>query len=163
MKKTRIFVATALLIVASTGMAMADDDIGCGLGTNLWEGRSELIFKVLGATTNGTFGNQTFGITSGTLGCKQEGVITVDARLRMFAGANLDNLARDMARGEGETLDAFAHLMKISEADKSHFFRFTQAHFADIFASDAVTAGEMLASLQTLMGRDEKLSAYVVS
>ena len=72
-------------------------DIGCGLGTQLWAGNEGLVPKVLGATTNGTFGNQTFGITTGTLGCSQEGVITADARLRMFAGANLDNLARDMA------------------------------------------------------------------
>jgi hypothetical protein len=159
MRKSTIFVAMALLLVAPA--AMADDDIGCGLGTQVWAGKSGLPFKVLGATTNGTFGNQTFGITTGTLGCESGGVITADARLRMFAGANLDNLARDMARGDGETLEAFAHLMNITEADQAHFFRFTQSHFGDIFAGDRVTAGDMLTSLQGLMAEDAKLAPYV--
>ena len=161
MRRSTILAAAALLFVAPA--AMADDDIGCGLGTEIWAGNSGLVPKVLGATTNGTFGNQTFGITTGTLGCESGGVITADARLRMFAGANLDNLARDMARGDGETLDAFAHLMSIDEADRQHFFRFTQSHFGDIFSGDAVTAADMLSSLQRLMAADAKLSSYVTT
>jgi hypothetical protein len=161
MKRAMILVAVALLFAAPA--AMADDDIGCGLGTQVWAGKSGVPFKALGATTNGTFGNQTFGITSGTLGCQQGGVITADARLRMFAGANLDNLARDMARGEGETLEAFAHLMSIKDADQAHFYRFAQSHFADIFAGDAVTAGDMLTSLERLMAQDAKLAGYVAA
>jgi hypothetical protein len=157
MKKIMI---AALVIAASAGMAQADNDIGCGLGTNLWKGESGLVPKVLGATTNGTFGNQTFGITTGTLGCSSEGVITADARLRMFAGANLDNLARDMAHGQGETLDAFASLMKVSETDKPAFFTFTKSHFTALFADDDVTAGEMIAQLNRLLATDPSLAAY---
>ena len=52
MKRTTIAVAVALLCASAP--AMADDDIGCGLGTQLWEGESGLVFKVIGATTNGT-------------------------------------------------------------------------------------------------------------
>lgn len=159
--KTKGIVLAAVLVFATVAPAMADKDIGCGLGTQLMAGQSGTLFKVLGATTNGTFGNQTFGITSGTLGCHQGGVVTADARLQMFAGANMDNLARDMAKGEGETLDAFAHLMSISDADKEHFFRFTQAHFGDLFARETTTAGDMLASLKSLMATDRTLSAYV--
>jgi len=160
MKAMRIVLA-AVLLMATVAPAMADKDIGCGLGTQLMAGQKGTLFKVLGATTNGTFGNQTFGITSGTLGCQQGGVVTADARLQMFAGANMDNLARDMARGDGETLDAFAHLMKISDTDRGHFFQFTQKHFADLFASDTTTAGEMLGNLKGLMARDQTLPAYV--
>ena len=159
MKKT--WMIAAALVLATAAGAHADDDIGCGLGTQLWEGEEGLVFKVIGATTNGTFGNQTFGITTGTLGCKQSGVITADARVQMFARANIDALARDMARGNGETLDSFAHLMSIPDQDKAHFFRFTQAHFADIFAGENVTAGDMIGSLNSLMKQDATLSAYV--
>ena len=159
----KIVLVTAIVIAASAGLAQADDDIGCGLGTNLWKGESGLVPKVLGATTNGTFGNQTFGITTGTLGCSSEGVITADARLRMFAGANLDNLARDMAHGQGETLDAFATLMKVSDSDKPVFFAFTRSHFTALFADDDVTAGEMLAQLDKLLASDPTLSSYARS
>lgn len=159
----KIVLAAVIVVAATAGLAAADDDIGCGLGTQLWEGEKGLVPKVLGATTNGTFGNQTFGITTGTLGCSQEGVITADARLRMFAGANLDNLARDMAQGHGETLDAFARLMNVQEADKADFFRFTRAHFPELFADDDATAGEMLASLNRLLAQDPTLSVYAQS
>jgi len=90
--KTERMVLAVVLVLATVAPAMADKDIGCGLGTQLWAGKEGLVFKVLGATTNGTLGNQTFGITSGTLGCHQGGVVTADARLQMFAGANMDNL-----------------------------------------------------------------------
>ena len=156
-------VLAAVMVAATAGFAAADDDIGCGLGTKVWEGEKGIVPKVLGATTNGTFGNQTFGITFGTLGCSSEGVITADARLRMFAGANLDNLARDMAQGQGETLDAFAQLMNVQDADKPAFFRFTKAHFGELFADDDATAGEMIASLQRLLAQDPTLSVYAQS
>ena len=156
-------VLAAVLVAATAGFAAADDDIGCGLGTQLWEGEKGLVPKVLGATTNGTFGNQTFGITTGTLGCSSEGVITADARLRMFAGANLDNLARDMAQGQGETLDAFARLMNVQETDKPEFFQFTKSHFGELFADSDATAGEMIASLNRLLKQDPTLSVYAQS
>jgi hypothetical protein len=158
----KIVLAT-VLVAATAGYAAADSDIGCGLGTQLWEGEKGLVPKVLGATTNGTFGNQTFGITTGTLGCSSEGVITADARLRMFAGANLDNLARDMAQGQGETLDAFARLMNVQEADKADFFQFTKSHFGELFADSDATAGEMIASLNRLLAQDPTLSVYAQS
>ena len=159
----KIVLAAVIIVAATSGFAAADDDIGCGLGTQLWEGEKGLVPKVLGATTNGTFGNQTFGITTGTLGCSQEGVITADARLRMFAGANLDNLARDMAQGHGETLDAFARLMNVQETDKPEFFQFTKSHFGELFADSDATAGEMIASLNRLLKQDPTLSVYAQS
>lgn len=159
----RIVLAAVVVVAATAGFAMADDDIGCGLGTQLWEGESGLVPKVLGATTNGTFGNQTFGISTGTLGCSSEGVITADARLRMFAGANLDNLARDMAHGQGETLDAFATLMNVSAQDKPAFFEFTREHFTELFATDDVTAGDMITNLNRLLAQDPTLSTYALS
>lgn len=158
MKKLVAVAAIAMIIPA--GSAMADPNIGCGLGTQVWEGQSGLAPKVLGATTNGTFGNQTFGITSGSLGCSSDGVVTADARLRMFAGANLDNLARDMAQGNGETLDAFATLMDVSDSDRDAFYAFTRSNFGAIFAEDEATAGTMLDNLNTLLASDSRLSAY---
>jgi hypothetical protein len=159
----RIVLVAVIIVAATVRFAAADSDIGCGLGTQLWEGEKGLVPKVLGATTNGTFGNQTFGITTGTLGCSSEGVITADARLRMFAGANLDNLARDMAQGQGETLDAFGRLMNVQDADKAHFNQFTKAHFGELFADSDATAGEMIASLNRLLAQDPPLSVSAQS
>jgi len=156
----KILVLVALGVVASFGVATADNDIGCGFGTQLWKGEQGVAPKVFGATTNGSFGNQTFGISSGTLGCKSEGVIKADARMTMFAGANMDRLSRDMAAGDGETLDSLAQLMGISETDRPAFFQLTKRHFPEIFASDGTTAGEMLASIQRLMAAEPQLAKY---
>jgi hypothetical protein len=158
LKKTAI---AALLLLAPAGAALADKDVGCGIGTQIWAGQSGLIPKVLAATTNGIFGNQTFGITTGTLGCSSDGVITAANRLPMFAGTNLDQLSAEMAAGQGEALAAMATLYGIAEADRPAFYRMTQQHYAAIFASDAVTAGEVLAAVERLMLADARLARYV--
>lgn len=149
------------LIAGSANIALADQDIGCGLGTMIMAGQSGPIFKVLGATTNGTFGNQTFGITTGTLGCQTGGAITSRARLGMFTGSNLDRLARDMSVGQGESLNVLADLMGVKEADKAHFFQTTRAQFGKIFAPENQTAGEILAALEKVMAEDSTLAAYI--
>jgi hypothetical protein len=156
--KKLLLVACFLLLPA--GAAIADPDIGCGPGTQVWQGSKGLMPKVLGATTNGTFGFQTFGITFGTFGCHTGGTVTADARLRMFAGANLDRLAREMAVGDGEVLSTFAHLKGVSEADRPAFYAFSKAHFAEIFSGDDVTENDVLTSLDRLLASDSQLSVY---
>jgi hypothetical protein len=156
---TRI-ILLALLLVVPAGAAFADPDIGCGIGTQLWEGNRGLMPKVLGATTNG-LASQTVGITFGTIGCNSGGTVTADARLHLFAGANLDRLARDMANGQGETLDAFAQLMKVEPSDRHAFNEFTRVHFPEIFAGEGeVTAATMLTSLRGLLAQDARLAGY---
>lgn len=157
-KKTAI---AALMVLAPAGAALADKDVGCGVGTQIWAGQSGVIPKVLAATTNGTLGNQTFGITTGTLGCSSDGVITAANRLPMFAGSNLDQLSAEMAAGEGEALEALAALYGVEEADKAAFYQMTRQNYASIFSSASVTAGEVLAAVDGLMQADARLARYV--
>jgi hypothetical protein len=139
---------------------MADDDAGCGLGSILFEGKSGAAPKILAATTNGTYGNQTFGITSGTLGCQSDGVISSNARLSMFMGTNSERLARDMSVGQGESLNVLADLMGVKEQDKALFFKTTQQHFSVIFSDQNQKAGDVLAALQHVMKQDSTLAVY---
>ena len=155
----RILLAV-LLVIVPAGASFADPDIGCGLGTQVWHGSKGTGPKVLGATTNGSFGNQTFGISFGTIGCHTGGTVTANVKIQMFANANLDRLARDMAAGQGEMLDSFAQLIGIRDADKPAFFQFTQAHFPDLFAGDEVTSSQMLGSLERLMAADSRFATY---
>ncbi len=155
----RLIVAAALLGSVSLG-AMADSDTGCGVGTIIWAGQSGVIPKVLAVTTNGIFGNQTFGITTGTLGCSPNGVISSRVRLTMFTGSNLEHLAKDMSVGHGESLNTLADLMKVPADQKEHFFAVTKSHFGEIFAPQNQTAGQILGSLQQVMHQDPQLAAY---
>lgn len=154
-------ILAAALLAGMSSVAMADGDVGCGAGTILWAGQSGVIPKILAATTNGTFGNQTFGISTGTLGCQQGGVISSRVRLSMYTGSNIEKLARDMSVGQGESLNVLADLMGVQSQDKAAFFQATRTHFGEIFAPQNETAGQVLTSLEAVMARDTQLAGYV--
>jgi hypothetical protein len=153
--------AVALLAGCST-VAMADQDTGCGVGTMVWAGQSGVLPKILAVTTNASTWNQLFGITSGTLGCESDGVISSRAKLGMYTGSNVENLARDMSVGHGDSLNVVADLMGIKEQDKSHFFEATKANFSKIFAPENKTSGQILAALHDVMVQDATLAHYAV-
>jgi hypothetical protein len=160
MRKTLAVAAFGVLVSGSVALA-ADPDVGCGWGTLIFKGSSGVAAKVLAATTNGFLGNQTFGISSGTLGCSKGGVVKAEVQVNMYAGANIDKLASDMAAGKGESLDTLAHLMGVSDADKPAFFHLAKAHFGALFPADQMTAGQMLTTLKGLMADDQQLAKYV--
>src|SRR5512134_943834 len=159
MKKTILTVI--LLAPISAALATPPNSVGCGLGSQIFDKQSGVGPQVLAVTTNGTFGNQTFGISSGTSGCDPDGTVVASARVPMFVGANLDALAHDMALGRGESLASLAAVMGISESDEAGFFSVTKENYALIFPSANVTAADVLNSIYTVMARDEKLAQYV--
>lgn len=155
----RKFLLIALSGVFSVGIAQADNT-GCGLGTTVWEGQSGIAPQVLAVTTNGTLGNQTFGITFGTLGCKQDGVVR--SPMAMFTGSNMDRLARDMSVGEGEALETLAELLGIEAAHKGAFYQSVKTNFDAIFPTADVTAEQVLDAVHDMMAQDAVLARYAV-
>lgn len=142
--------AVAAIAAMPFSQAMADDNIGCGLGSMLWAGQSGLPAHILGATTNGTSGNQTFGITFGTLGCDGNGEITSRAKLAKFTSGNLDQIMTDSARGAGESLEVLAELYGVETEQHAAFAGSLQENFASIFSSENVTAEQVLAAIDAL-------------
>ena len=160
----KILSATALtLALLPAGQALADQDVGCGLGTMLFAGQSGLAPKVVAATTNGTSGNQTFGITFGTLGCQADGTITSREKLNVFINHNLDNLARDIAKGQGETLATLAEVWGIAAQDQAAFNAAAQQNFAKIFQGNEVTSEQVISNLNEVVAANQALSAYTLS
>ena len=137
------------------------DNVGCGLGSTIFAGQSGLAPQVLAVTTNGTFGNQTFGITSGTLGCDDGDSVVASAEVRQLADANLDKLAVDIARGEGETLASLASAMKIKMQDQPVLFSTLKSNFSQIFPTDDIKTDDVLVSIRDLMAGNETLAPYV--
>ena len=74
MKKTLI--AAALLGASTSAMAVAPGGPGCGWGNMLFEGQSGMPMHLLATLVNGTTGNATFGMTTGTNGCDTSGALT---------------------------------------------------------------------------------------
>src|SRR6266404_3430340 len=67
---------------------------GCGLGYILLSNKNnDKVTQILGATTNHT-GVQTFGISSGTSGCTEDGAVKVVRQTEVYAEVNFDVLRR---------------------------------------------------------------------
>src|SRR6266851_7073438 len=82
------------LVIARGNHPMA----GCGLGYLLLSNKdNEKVTQVLGATTNGTFGTQTFGISSGTSGCTKDGAVKMARATEVYVDVNFDSLRQEMA------------------------------------------------------------------
>lgn len=115
---------------------------GCGLGTMIIGEKDSSLLQSLAVTTNGTSANQTFGISSGTLGCKKPSKFAQSERVNTFVMANMDNLAVDIARGQGETLSNLAAMMNVSDVDK--FGKNLQTKFDTIYASADVEYADVV-------------------
>src|SRR3569832_2439659 len=96
------FIIASLLAVAPMGMAVAaPNNVGCGVGTIIFEGQSGVAPQVLAVTTNGTLGNQTFFISSGTLGCANDWVVANPVNVSGGRGGGRGGRAGGGAGGGG--------------------------------------------------------------
>lgn len=121
---------------------------GCGLGSMAFGAQPGAI-QILAATTNGILGNQTFGITFGTSNC---GPGLFAQGTRNFVEANREALAKDVARGEGESIGALTWINGC--ADSRAVGAALQERFGAIFPSEGVSDEEVTnAILETLRGK----------
>lgn len=158
-----IAVAAALTTGTATAAQKDPNNVGCGLGTIAWEGQSGQGPQLLAATTNGTFGTQTFGITSGTSGCARGGRVYRPDELAAFIGPNMDRFVQEMSAGRGETLASAADLIGIDGADRDAFYATVQRSFGRIVPSETATAADVAVSLNAVMSEDPQLKRYVLS
>ncbi len=132
--KKMFVVISAVLMMASSGYAnTVSQDCGCGLGRELIGQKEGLVWDLLGTFLNGICGNQTFGMTSGTLGCNTGGKMVMNEQLEIFVADNRDNLAQDIASGKGETLSALAEITQVSPDNQSRMFSALQSNFNAIY------------------------------
>ncbi|MED5389901.1 MAG: DUF3015 domain-containing protein [Pseudomonadota bacterium] len=159
MKKTLI--AAALLGASTSAMAVAPGGPGCGWGNMLFEGKSGLPMHLLATIVNGTSGNATFGMTTGTNGCDTNGSLTYSGQSLLGMTGVMEEVAQDMATGEGEALTALSVSMGIETGDRARFNAVMHENFAVIFPHQDVTAEEVMASITDVMKQDESLSKYL--
>ena len=151
MKRVVVVVAALLLFAAGTAFAAGNSNIGCGLGYILFKDSNQTsVVQALAATTNGTSGNQTFGVSSGTSECDQPKKFVGNDRLNEFVQANLDELARDISAGQGETLTSVAELMGVPAAERPAFNTNLQAHFQQIFPTPGVEYAQVVDAIVTV-------------
>ncbi len=145
MKKILVSLA-AVVALSSSVMAGVNSQTGCGLGSMIIKDDSTAVLLALQATTNGTSGNQTFGITSGTLGC-QKTQFVMNEQAEEFVASNMDQLAKEIAIGHGESIDTLAELLEVS--DKATFSASLQENYNKIYTSQDVKMADVLDNIST--------------
>jgi len=144
MKKVLVAV---VMFFALAGTQVFADNIGPGLGRVLLKGKSGKAMELLGTCLNSTSGNGTFAITSGTSGYQEGAVIAVNL-VDEYVAQNMDSLANDIAKGDGEYLDTLAHLMKVE--NKNSFKDSLHKNFNKIYSSKDVTSKEVVANIKAI-------------
>lgn len=148
MKKILVSLA-AVAALSTAAFAGVNNQTGCGLGSMIIKDDSTALMLALQATTNGTSANQTFGITSGTSGCKKTELV-MNERAEDFVAANMDQLAKEAAMGQGETIDTLAELLDVE--DKAAFAATLQANYNSIYTSESVKMADVLDNIATVEG-----------
>ncbi len=146
MKKLIVSLA-AVAALSSVAFAGVNNQTGCGLGSMIIKDDSSAILLALQATTNGTSGNQTFGITSGTSGCTKTKIV-MNERAQEFVASNMDQLAKEIAQGQGESVDTLAELLAVE--DKEAFASALQTNYKNIYTSKNVQMADVLDNIATL-------------
>lgn len=153
--------AALLLGASSSALAVAPGGPGCGWGNMIFEGKSGLPIHLIATIVNGTSGNATFGMTTGTNGCSTSGSLSYGGQSLLAMNGVLEEVAHDMAKGQGEALTALAVSMGVEQQDRDHFEQVMHQNFAVIFPSDDVTAGQVMTNIQNVMQQDTQLQQYI--
>ena len=151
-KLAAVQLAMAFVCVQTAAVLAGNPDTGpgCGLGKLAWsdyKNQKNIAPQVLMATTNGTFGSQTFGISSGTSGCTNDGVVMATEKVNAFAAINFENLSQEMAQGHGEHLASLATLMGVPAEHQAEFFGLAQEKYTALITSGETTPVAMLTAL----------------
>jgi hypothetical protein len=154
----KIIAGIAMLTASSAVFAVSPGGPDCGWGNMLMEGQSGLGPQVLASTTNGTSGNATFGMTSGTNGCSANGTLTYGGK--SLIGSIMGEFSEDVARGDGDALNAVAVAYGIQQPDRATFAKVLHENFSKIFPNDKVTAEDVSASIDNLIKTDARLAKY---
>ncbi len=147
MKGLALTVGAAVLLIAGSAHAQYGM-AGCGLGSLVFGNDNGTFKLILAATTNGTFANQTFAITSGTSNCTSGGVVRAEREQAAFAEVNFQDLKANMAAGGGEFLSSFATLLGCEDSAKPAFAKMSQAKFEAIVPSTSTTPIQMLVAVK---------------
>ena len=145
----KLLFASMLLAGSSVCMAVPKHNVGSGLGTEIFKGHDGLVSQVCAATTNGICGNQTFAISSGTLGAEQHKELWAQKQMNEFIKGNMDKVAMSIAMGEGESVDTLADILEVS--DREAFKAELQANFDKIYTSEEVTHFDVVTNIMTVV------------
>ena len=165
MTRRLLIMLIAAIFTVQAGVAVAaisDAGPGCGLGKVAWQDAANtdtVGAQLLISTTNNTvLPWQAFGITTGTLGCKNSGQVWAEQKLNAFASINFDTLSQEMAQGRGEYLASLATLMGIPKENQAEFFSLAQDKYAGLLERGQESPAAVVTALREAMAEHQVLA-----
>ena len=146
----KMFLFFSLVFGSSIALARPYGEAGCGLGSIVFGSKPGFI-QVVAATLNGTSANQTFGITSGTSNCSGGGSRRAQV-VPQYIEVNKYALAKDAARGEGETLAGLASLIG---CDSSKLGNALRMNYNDIFIDSKMDSLNIESGINNVIVKDK--------
>lgn len=143
-KKIAVLVAAGMLALSSSAFAT---NVGPGLGYVLIGDKTGPVWDLLASWLNGIWWNQWFAITFGTSGY-DNGLVGM-TETNQFVADNMDALAADIAKGEGEYIDTLSTMLNVS--DSVAFKATLQNNFEEIFTSADVSAEEVTSKIYSFV------------
>ncbi len=147
-----LFVTQGWFAVADgKSLGTSDTGPGCGFGKIWWAADPSAKSKgiqILMGTSNSLFGSQTFGISTGTLGCTDNGKWWAEQKTIVFAELNFETLSQEMAQGHGEYLGSLAILMGIPAERQPAFFALAQERYESLAKIGDISPATLLNALK---------------
>lgn len=152
MKNLNVYFIMGLLAFASQAFAAGYGMAGCGIGGLAWKDEPGNI-QIISATLNDVFGSQTFGISTGTSNCTENGSETA---VYQYIDSNKEVLRADISRGQGETLSGLLSMMGCSESKQADTA--LQKNYGRIFVDEKVApAADISSNIKTVI-RENSIS-----
>jgi hypothetical protein len=155
MKKIILAIIAGVMATSAAHAARGYGTAGCGLGSVVFQNQPGMI-QILAATTNGTFYSQTFGITTGTSNCVDDGAVAQAKELDLYVEVNHSTLSTEAARGNGESIRGLAQIMGCS--DSAVVAQTMKKNYGAIFAS-GMESYDSAAAIRTVMKSDANVAA----
>jgi hypothetical protein len=109
----------------------------------------------------------TLQATAAALGCpscvSQDGILAMDAKAKIFAGATWNNLSHDLASGQGEYLTSLATLLNVPTDQHMTFFSLATDQYRTLMKTDTPTSDEFLESLRERMPIDISIASSEIT
>lgn len=144
-----------IALVSATSVFAADSSSGCGMG---WEvaPKQSLISSSTRSIVNATFSN-TIAMTLGTSGCAKHSIVKNESKGIHFAEANLNQLAVEMARGNGEFVTSFASVFGCQNS--TAFGSMVQAKYETVLPSVKTSGVELYNNVKAQIKNNASLSS----
>jgi len=158
--------ASLLLLLPSGVTAKSYSLAGCGPGSVIM-GSKPGIMQTSAATTNGTgaqmgYASINFQFTAillGTSNCNSNGVIKAELEQKAYVAYNMENLQKDIAKGNGESVNSLAYLMGCSIESMPEFAEVTKENHNVIFEGEKGSESDwVLYRIKTVVSENETLN-----